>query len=126
MLEFAHISRPGVLQELLHGGRREAIHLLAIAAAAAVEEVLGQQGDVFAALAQSGKMDFDGVDAEEQLEQFSSHFVSLAGVCCVMVKFILDSVGNRCIRSGCEISHSHSCRRARQRSFLFRVFFRPA
>jgi hypothetical protein len=40
-----------------------------------------------------------GAGPEEQLEQFSSHFVSLAGAGFVMVKFILGYEGNCCISS---------------------------
>jgi hypothetical protein len=45
VLQFAHVARPRILHHLLHGGRREADDLLAIAGAVAVEKVLGQQAE---------------------------------------------------------------------------------
>ena len=67
VFEFAHVARPGILHQLLHGGGREANHLLAIAGAVAVEKVRGQQRDVFAPVAQCRQVNLNGVDAEEQI-----------------------------------------------------------
>ena len=67
VFQFAHVAGPGILHHLLHGGRREAGHLLAIARAILTEKVRGQQRNVFAAVAQRGQMDLDGVEAEEQV-----------------------------------------------------------
>ena len=45
----------------------EAGDLLAVARGVAGKEVCGEEGDVFAAFAQGGQVDFDGVEAEEEV-----------------------------------------------------------
>ena len=72
MIQFAHISRPEVFKHLLHCRRLETEHLLAIALGITLEEVLRQQGNVFATVAQWRQVDLDGVEAKEKVGAESS------------------------------------------------------
>src|SRR5438270_6036262 len=64
MIQFAHIARPEILQHLLHGGRIEAVRLLAIAMRICFEEMLRQQRNVFTAITQRWQVNFDCVESE--------------------------------------------------------------
>src|ERR1700722_2512527 len=67
MIEFAHIPRPGMLEQELRRAGVEAGNTLAIALPIAAEEMVRQKGNVLAAFAQRRKMDFDGIQAKKQV-----------------------------------------------------------
>ena len=67
VFELADVAGPGVGEKLLEGSGVEALDLFAVAAGVAGEEVGGEGGDVFAAVAEGGEADFDGVEAEEEV-----------------------------------------------------------
>ena len=65
--EFAHIAGPGVLEEPGERAGSEDDGALLIAGADAVEEELGERGDVFAALAQRRNGEANGGEAEGEV-----------------------------------------------------------
>ena len=67
--EFAHVAGPAVLQEAGEGAGAEDDGALLIAGADAVEQGLGEQGNVFAALAQRRNGEADGGKAEGEVGQ---------------------------------------------------------
>ena len=67
--QLAHVSRPTVLQEAGQRAGRHEDRALLIARADAVQQSLGQRGDVFAALAQRGNGKADGGEPEGQVGQ---------------------------------------------------------
>src|SRR5580700_4208435 len=67
VVEFPHVARPAVLEHGLQGAGLEAGRSLAIAGSVAGKKVPGEQWKIFAAIAQRRKMNFHGVEAEEQI-----------------------------------------------------------
>src|SRR5690349_18166168 len=67
VVQLADVARPEVFQHFLHGGGIKAVYLLAITLRVVLEKVLGQKGNILTTLAQGWKMDFDGIEAEEQI-----------------------------------------------------------
>lgn len=74
VVELADVAGPAMLQKGLDGGGFEAADLLAVTLGVAGEEVRGERGDVFAAFAERREMDFDGVEAEEEVGTEASGF----------------------------------------------------
>src|SRR5271157_3277956 len=62
--ELAYVTGPVVLEEAGHGSGAEGDGALLVAGADAVEQGLGEGGDVFAALAQGRNGEADGGEAE--------------------------------------------------------------
>src|SRR5271154_4344340 len=67
VVELPHVARPAVLEHCLQSTGLEAGRSLAIAGSVAGKKVPGEQRKIFAAIAQRGKMNFHGVEAEEQI-----------------------------------------------------------
>ena len=72
-LHFAEISGPGITLQSLHCFRGDLLNVAAEFAAEATEEVFEEHGEVFAALAQRGKV--DGEDAEAVVEVGAERFL---------------------------------------------------
>src|ERR1700722_10478564 len=67
VIKFPDVARPAVLEHRLQRAGLEAGRSLAIASCIASEEVSGKNGNIFAAIAQWGKMNLYRVEAEEQI-----------------------------------------------------------
>ena len=64
ILQFAHISRPVILQQGLHGGGRD---LNRCAPSVTLQKPMGQHGDIGAAFAQGGQAHGHHVQAEVEV-----------------------------------------------------------
>ena len=67
VLEFAHVAGPVVIDQGAQGVGGEAARAEAVLVRVEVEEVLGEQGNVFAAGAQRRQIDGDDVEAVEEI-----------------------------------------------------------
>src|SRR5882757_5333442 len=67
VIEFPHVARPAVCEHGFQGTRLKAGGWLAIARGIAGKKVPGKHGDIFAAVTQWGKMNLDGVEAEQEI-----------------------------------------------------------
>src|SRR5882757_8658543 len=67
VIELPHVARPAVLEHGFQGTRLKAGAWLAIARGIAGKKVPGKHGDIFAAVTQWGKMNLDGVEAEQEI-----------------------------------------------------------
>jgi len=67
MIEFPDVAGPAVLEHRFQCAGLEAGRSLAVASGIAGEEVSGENGNIFAAIAQRGKMNLYRVEAEEQI-----------------------------------------------------------
>ena len=82
MVEFADIPRPSVLKQRLRGGDIEGGDLFSVALRILSQEMVGEQGNILAPLAQWRQMDFDGIQPEEQVfaEAAAGDLVAQIGV----------------------------------------------
>src|SRR3984957_21293257 len=67
MIKFSDVARPAVLEHRLQRAGLEAGRSLAVASGIASEEVSSENRNIFAAIAQRGKMNLYRVEAEEQI-----------------------------------------------------------
>src|SRR5215469_8227488 len=67
MVQFAHIPGPGMLMESFEGRRIETCNVFAIALSIAVEEMVRQEVDIVAPVAQWGQMNLDGIQAKKKV-----------------------------------------------------------
>src|SRR2546422_1049379 len=67
MVQLTHVAGPGIRPEGLHRVRREARDRLAVTRGVAAPEMAGEQGDVFAPVAQRWQADLHGVEAKQQV-----------------------------------------------------------
>ena len=67
MIEFAHVAGPSVRAHRFERRRLEDGKPLAVALRVEAQEVFGERGDVFGALAQGGQVNLDGVESEEEV-----------------------------------------------------------
>ena len=67
MIELADVARPAVLEQHLHRAALEAGEPLAVALRVLAEEVLREQRQILAAVAQRRQPDLDRVQAEQQV-----------------------------------------------------------
>src|SRR5450432_1575182 len=67
VIQFAHVARPGVGQQRLDGRFIEPREGLAVVLRVLPQEVGGQNGYIFAPVAQRRQAEFDGVEAEQQV-----------------------------------------------------------
>ena len=67
VIQLAHVARPAMVDQDLHRRGIEPGERLAIALRVLAQEVLGEQRDVLAPIAQRRQVDLDGVQPEEQV-----------------------------------------------------------
>src|SRR6266403_2452286 len=67
VVQFADVARPGMLMKSLDRGRVESGNTFAVALRIAVEKMVRQKVDVFAAVAQRRNVNLDGIQPEEKV-----------------------------------------------------------
>src|SRR5215831_8935439 len=67
MIQFAHVAWPGMFMKSFERRRIESGDVFAIALRVAVKEMVRQEVDVFAAVAQRRQVNLNGIQTEEQV-----------------------------------------------------------